>query len=112
MIEFEDQILAIAKLAGCQQMDRLQEVLRQCAAQRRLVDRRKSSMRISLRRGFLLLQGVADAVGMRWWDSVIHPAEAEALRAPFPAELASRYEKLLPVAVEDGEFILATWDPF
>jgi len=109
MIEFEDQILAIAGQTGCQQLDRLREILAQCRGSG------GSWVKEVLEAGLVdesaFLRGVSEAIGMPWWEGAIEAAEVESLRTPFPAELASRFE-LLPVAVEDGELILATWDPF
>ncbi len=109
MIELEDQITAIAKSVGCGQLERLREVVHRSRTTG------ESWLKEVLDAGLVeeeaFLRGIAEAMGMPWWDAEILPEEVEHLRKPFPAELASRFE-LLPVAVEDRELVLATWDPF
>jgi type II secretory ATPase GspE/PulE/Tfp pilus assembly ATPase PilB-like protein len=109
MIDIEGQILSIAKAVGCGQLDRLGEVIRRARATG------ESWIKEVLDAGLVeegpFLRGVAEAMGMLWWEGEIALQDAEELRKPFPAELASRFE-LLPVAVGDGELVLATWDPF
>jgi type II secretory ATPase GspE/PulE/Tfp pilus assembly ATPase PilB-like protein len=109
MMDFEDQILAVAGRTGCQQLDRLREIL--ALSRGNGGSWVKDVLDAGLVEEAAFLKELAEAIGMQWWDAGIDPAEVEILRAPFPAELASRFE-VVPIAIEDGELILATWDPF
>ena len=107
--KFEDQVVAIAARTGCNQWDRVREILVRC----RLGG--GSWLQEVLDAGLVeevpFLRGVSEVIGMLWWEGGIDTLDAESLRNAFPADLASRFE-LLPVAIENGELILATWDPF
>jgi type II secretory ATPase GspE/PulE/Tfp pilus assembly ATPase PilB-like protein len=109
MMELEDQILSIASAGGCRQLERLAELVRRARATG------EAWLKEVLEAGLVeeepFLRGIAEAMGMPWWDEDFGPDEVELLRKPFPAELASRFE-LLPVGLEGGELALATWDPF